>query len=603
MSLADSRVVLRSFAGLVLGFIAVVGITCAALWLVGAGPDFVFYAWTYNLKYYGPEVDTAHRFFSGLPFFAHLARTYPFVLLNGLCALLAVSVRVVQLRPAAATGRSRAAECYLVLWCLSSLAGALSSGRGFDHYFIQFLPAFSWLASWLPGSLGHVIARGNIRPVIRGGAALLLAFFIGSLVFTPVAARRVPPPPVDPARPVADFIDDHSLPADKIFVWGYNPDIYLYANRAPASRFLYCTFQTGLIPWTNLDPDKDTRYAIVPGAMETLIGDLRRTKPLFIVDCGVGPHRHFAKYPLADFEPLRQFVAESYAEIDPAEFRPRGFRLFMRRDISRTPQQAQGSQPTHGVSKWPAPTVATASISNTGSSTFAVSAESNSASLRRLALVVDGVEGSALAFKPSTRMKFVAELPLGSDSEEHQLVARAEWVDGSFSTSAPLSVTVSDFGASDAQRIEFALPVATHAAPASGVRALLNPNADSTGGQRVFNLHAPSLLRYALPPKVKSIRGHFGILPGAYAPENKAPTDGANFMVKVTNAHGEQRTVFERLLNPAREPGDRTTQNFEVHLDRASLGMTLELEISSGPNGSASSDWTYWSDLILEASP
>lgn len=604
MRLADWRVVLRSFTGLALGFVAVVGITCAALWFANAGPDFLFYAWTYNLKYYGPEVDSAHRVFSGVPFFAHLARTYPLVMISGVCALLAVSVRVVQLKPNVSLGRSRAGECYMLLWCVSSLAGALSSGRGFDHYFIQFLPAFSWLASWLPDTLGGALVRGRAGPARRGLVALLLAFFFGCLVFTPLAARRVPPPPVDPARPVAEYIDQHSQPSDKIFVWGYNPDIYLYANRAPASRFLYCTFQTGLIPWTNLDPEKDTRYAIVPGAMDTLIGDLRHTQPLFVVDCGVGPHRHFDKYPLADFEPLRQLVAESYVEIDPAEFRPRGFRLFMRRDTRPTaPAEIQPGQSIKGSSQWPAPTVSASSVTNTGPSLFSVSAESGSPSLQRLALLVDGTEASAVTFKPSRRMKFVAELPLSNAGEEHQLTARAGWVDGSFSTSAPLRVLVSDFGASDAQRIEFALPFATRQAQATGVRALLNPNADHTAGQRVFNMHAPSLLRYSLPPNVKTIRGHFGILAGAYAPENKAPTDGADFLVKLTDSQGEQRTVFERLLNPAREAADRATQSFQINLDHPRPGMTLEFEISSGPNGSASSDWTYWSDLMLEATP
>src|SRR5690606_3900740 len=114
---------------------------------------------------------------------------------------------------------------------------------------------------------------------------------------------------------------------DKIFVWGYNPDIYLYADRSPASRFLYCSFQTGLIPWTNEAPGIDTNYAIVPGSMDTLLRELGKDRPVFVVDCSAGPHRRFSKYPLKDFPALEEFLKTNYVELDPATFVLRGFRV------------------------------------------------------------------------------------------------------------------------------------------------------------------------------------------------------------------------------------------------------------------------------------
>lgn len=35
----------------------------------------------------------------------------------------------------------------------------------------------------------------------------------------------------------------------------------------------------------------------------------------------------------------------------------------------------------------------------------------------------------------------------------------------------------------------------------------------------------------------------------------------------------------------------------------ATEGNTIELEITAGPAGVASSDWTYWADLKLQTSP
>lgn len=592
------RAVVRAVTGVLGGFAMIVGGATILLWAAGASADFLFYAWTYNVRYYGPDVSAAARLFSGVPFFLHLAQTYPIVLASALSAVLVVFVRVVQLRPSPVLARAQGAECYLLLWSTSSLAAAISSGRGFDHYFIEFLPAFSWLAAWTTDSLvASLLATAH--PSRRFLASLALSALAVNVLITPFAARQVIIPPPDPALPVARFINTHSQPEDKIFVWGYNPDIYLYSDRASASRFLYCTFQTGLIPWTNLDPAKDTHYAVVPGSMDTLMVDLHRNSPLFIVDCGVGPHRHFEKYPLDNFEPLRRLTEESYAEIDPAEFRPRGFRLYMRLDRSRGTNSA--ATVTRRSTFHPKPEVRTTAAN--GVHTVTLSAGSNALALERIALVIDEAEVAALRFPPTTRITFSVKVPMDSTQDRHQLFCVAKWTDGSISTSEPQELTNALEGATEKQRLEFALPLATARTLASSVRALFNPNVESAVGEQIFNLHAPSLVRYELPVGVSSVRGHFGILPGAYAPENKAPTDGALFLVRIVNEHGKSRDLFSRLLDPARVVSDRASQSFRVAWDPRETHMTLELEIAPGPNGSASSDWTYWSDVILEAYP
>lgn len=99
------------------------------------------------------------------------------------------------------------------------------------------------------------------------------------------------------SQPIGRTIALHTSPGERIFVWGYFPELYLFSQRLPASRFLYTNYVTGLIPWTNLDPWIDTDYAIVPGAREQLAEDLRRHPPAMVVDTGGG--RGYIKYPLA----------------------------------------------------------------------------------------------------------------------------------------------------------------------------------------------------------------------------------------------------------------------------------------------------------------
>jgi hypothetical protein len=100
-----------------------------------------------------------------------------------------------------------------------------------------------------------------------------------------------------------------------------------------------------------------------------------------------------------------------------------------------------------------------------------------------------------------------------------------------------------------------------------------------------------------------AVRGRYGIAAGAYAPDNPAPTDGAVFIVRWTASDGKTQVLLEKWLRPGAQPSDRGVQAFHLDIDNSKVGGTLELEISPGPDGIMASDWTYWSDLMLEVSP
>jgi hypothetical protein len=52
----------------------------------------------------------------------------------------------------------------------------------------------------------------------------------------------------------------------------------------PATRFVTCTFLTGLVPWERVGSDEDTSRWIVPGSWDLLARDLDAERPAFIVD-------------------------------------------------------------------------------------------------------------------------------------------------------------------------------------------------------------------------------------------------------------------------------------------------------------------------------
>ncbi|HEX2862883.1 MAG TPA: hypothetical protein VHN79_14645, partial [Lacunisphaera sp.] len=332
---------------------------------------------------------------------------------------------------------------------------------------------------------------------LRLAAAVLLALVGWQAVSAAIAARGRTLPE-DPSRRVSAYIREHSAAGDRVFVWGFHPDIYLHADRLPASRFLYASFLTGLIPWTNVAANRDTAYAVVPGAMETLLRELSARPPLYIVDCSAGPNRFWQKYPTEIFPAFHRFIRERYRQEQSHQFVPQGFRLYR----LRSPNEA-GENPEPGA-------------------------------------------------LPAT---VTATLRLGT-------------------VSAPLT------------------PIRATAPHGASLNVM-------DDGRMEYFAHAPSSLVYRVPAQASAIRGGFGFRPGAFAPDNRGPTDGVEFTIRWRPDGSSEQILFRRLLQPREKTEDRGIHSFRVSLPPHS-GGELELVTGTGPFENSASDWSFWSDLVLE---
>jgi 4-amino-4-deoxy-L-arabinose transferase-like glycosyltransferase len=345
----------------------------AAVWFAahGALGDAVFYTWTYNLTYYGPEIATPDRVAASLIPLQLLAHAQPVVLALWLAGAAIVAYRLVQRSPTADEDATNPGLLYVAMWSLTAFAGAASSGRDFHHYTIQFLAPFSLGAGLVLGRVAGAVSGARLAWV-RGAAALALAI-VGLQAVAGAVAARGRTLPEDPSRRVAAYIREHSTPADPIFVWGFHPDIYLLAERRPASRFVYASFLSGLVPWTNTAPDRDTAYAIVPGTRETLLRELTARPPQFIVDCSAGPNRHWQKYPLETFPALAGFVRDQYELTEGSQFVAQGFRLYRRRPAGATEASAPATLPEATLRAFTIGTVAQPVVPEAGSAPFGAS--------------------------------------------------------------------------------------------------------------------------------------------------------------------------------------------------------------------------------------
>lgn len=124
-------------------------------------------------------------------------------------------------------------------------------------------------------------------------AVLLIALAASTSVAMAMANRQVWPRSArdhDRYHAVARYLDEHTQPEARIFVWGNSPEIYLYARRRMATRYMSVNYQTGHVWGTKANDvgGQPDRQNIPAQTWDNLMVDLERNRPEFIVDAAAG---------------------------------------------------------------------------------------------------------------------------------------------------------------------------------------------------------------------------------------------------------------------------------------------------------------------------
>ncbi len=296
------------------GFCLIVGGVVFAFWSAGAWEDFLFGFWTYNTSYYVGEISVLDRLgvFTDIMWFAAgTAGLGVFAALGGLVALF--RTKWVFRRE----DFGHAPQLFCLIWGIAAVAGMALSGRFFGHYFIQGLAPMCVLTGIAYGALdAAILEHREVRwkNVLKTTRALAVLAVLISLSFrsTSLLSGRLDQQRrwvVDsPTEGLAMFLEERSDAEDRIFVWGFYPHPYVLAKRSPASRYTFCTFITG----SNMGDQVLARP--IPGAMDQLVADLRRSRPLFIIDTSPWGYFGWGSYPLEKFPQLREFVEMEYVQ-------------------------------------------------------------------------------------------------------------------------------------------------------------------------------------------------------------------------------------------------------------------------------------------------
>ena len=278
------RLTARNVALLALGGLIVPLILFAAFWRGGALDDLYQATITYNVQYsgetYAGSVDMA-RYLVTFPI--QHARVDGLWFLGGLgCIVLLIA------------GYSRRAGWIPLAWvAVACVSIVINGSRNLPQYFVQAAPALA-----LAAGVAAAVTMPRLPRALQWIVAIVLAVFVwraGSDPFPKLADNiwqdtRYALGKVDRRTHLARFggrdvdkysaLDNadlgaffaaHTRPDESIYVFGYSPAAYVYAERKSASRFFWS--RPVIVNFNHADPS----YGVAG-----LAADLRRSRPVYI---------------------------------------------------------------------------------------------------------------------------------------------------------------------------------------------------------------------------------------------------------------------------------------------------------------------------------
>ncbi len=162
------------------------------------------------------------------------------------------------------------------------ILNTIIAGKGFDHYYLTWLPVMGVLAGYLAWLLaGHYPVQLRIGSLFRprislsnlGLLTLLLAsgvFSVGDLVYRDLLFLLNPQREIVQQQ-VVDYILDNSAENDTVLVWGTDPGYNFLTRRESPTRFF---FQLPLLG----------HGCDVPAFVAELVNDVKEASPRLIVD-------------------------------------------------------------------------------------------------------------------------------------------------------------------------------------------------------------------------------------------------------------------------------------------------------------------------------
>lgn len=189
------------------------------------------------------------------------------------------------------------------VWLVVAMIGSVAAGHLSWHYFIQAMGPLALAAALF---FDRVPLRRTIAAAAAIGIAIpAVAWWSYDLSADPLTYDFSAPVPQHEL--VAAYIDGHTEPGERIFVWGDWPALYVESDRLMSSRFP--GFLRGFDRGSGIAPNNwDTTAEVWP----QLQSDLAAHPPALIVDTASAGWSDFSSYPMRGYPVLADVVANDY---------------------------------------------------------------------------------------------------------------------------------------------------------------------------------------------------------------------------------------------------------------------------------------------------
>ena len=217
--------------------------------------------------------------------------------------------------------RWRTEVIFLVAWIICIIPCISLGGRFFGHYYLQFLPPLVILAAlgivvrWEFYLRSRSVSLRNRRALHAAFSICVLALPFLSALWLHVYEIGVLKERVVPIQNITKAVEQYSNDDDSIFVWGHNSNIYFFSRRKPASRFVYCSYLSGIKEGYEDHPVMAKRGPDF-NAWVMLKRDFERNPPRVIVDMAPTGRGGYNKVPITEQLFLANYLRDGFRKAE-----------------------------------------------------------------------------------------------------------------------------------------------------------------------------------------------------------------------------------------------------------------------------------------------
>ncbi len=309
------RTALRHSVFFIIGGLPLPAIMLGYLHHLGALQDFWYWNFGGSMHYIASgagTIDLAAKLKSHV--LPYLACTFPIWILTGM-----------QLRQWWRQGRSgrKPLETGVWIWFFLCIIPVCLGKRFYGHYFLILMPQLCILSAM------QFVSKRR-RWVVPATAILFIATLIPRYYPRPIY-DRMHEEIISDYQLYGDYLKSHTQSEDRILVWGFSPAIYWYADRLPATRFLWSDVLVGRAPGLqgSIEATMDFSKLERPELWEMFYADLNAHTPAYIIDMAPTGMHNYTRFPMSRYPRLMDYLASNYIQ----ESDLNGAKVYRRADL------------------------------------------------------------------------------------------------------------------------------------------------------------------------------------------------------------------------------------------------------------------------------